>query len=57
MPRSIYPVVKKHDFLDLHTSAGFKPRCKIEKKSDSSRSFEKFWYGIFRKTGSLHFRE
>ena len=49
MPKSIYPIVEKQAFLDLHISAGFKPRCKIEKRSDSTRSFEKFWYGIFQK--------
>jgi len=49
MPKSIYPIVEKQAFLDLHVSAGFKPRCKIQKRSDSTRSFEKFWYGIFQK--------
>ena len=49
MPRSIYPVVGKQAFLNLHVSAGFKPRCKIEKRSDRTSSFEKFWYGIFQK--------
>ena len=49
MPKSIYPIVKKQAFLDLHVSSGFKPRCKIQKRSDSTRSFEKFRYGIFQK--------
>jgi ubiquinone/menaquinone biosynthesis C-methylase UbiE len=49
MPKSIYPIVEKQAFLDLHVSAGFKPRCKIQKRSDTTRSFEKFWYGIFQK--------
>jgi len=49
MPKSIYPIVEKQAFLNLHISAGFKPRCKIQKRSDSTRSFEKFWYGIFQK--------
>ena len=49
MPSSIYPIVKKQTFLNLHVSAGFKPRSKIEERSDSTRSFEKFWYGIFQK--------
>jgi len=49
MPRSIYPVVGKQAFLNLHVSAGFKPRCKIEERSDRTSSFEKFWYGIFQK--------
>jgi len=50
MPSSIYPIVKKQTFLNLHVSAGFKPRSKIEERSDSTRSFEKFWYGTFQKT-------
>lgn len=50
MPKSIYPIVEKQNFLNLHVSAGFKPRGKIEKRSDSTRSFEKFWYGIFQKS-------
>jgi ubiquinone/menaquinone biosynthesis C-methylase UbiE len=49
MPKSIYPIVEKQAFLHLHVSAGFKPRCKIQKRCDSTRSFEKFWYGIFQK--------
>ena len=49
MPSSIYPIVKKQAFLNLHVSAGFKPCGKIGKRSDSSRPFEKFWYGIFQK--------
>jgi len=57
MPKSIYPIVEKWSFLNLHVSAGFKPRCKIEKRSDSARSFEKFWSGIFRKSDSFYFRE
>ena len=49
IPKSIYPIAKKQIFLNLHVSAGFKPRCEIEKRSDCTRSFEKFWYGIFQK--------
>jgi ubiquinone/menaquinone biosynthesis C-methylase UbiE len=49
MPKSIHPIAEKQNFLSLHVSAGFKPRCKIEKRSDSTRPFEKFWYGIFQK--------
>jgi len=49
MPSSIHPIMKKETFLNLHVSAGFKPCGKIEKRSDSTRSFEKFWYGAFRK--------
>ncbi len=49
MPSSIHPIVKKQIFLDLHISAGFKLCSKIEERSDSTRSFEKFWYGIFHK--------
>jgi ubiquinone/menaquinone biosynthesis C-methylase UbiE len=49
MPKSIYPILEKQSFLNLHASAGFKPRCEIEKRSDRARSFEKFWYGIFQK--------
>lgn len=48
-PRSIHPIVKKQTFLNLHLSAGFKPRSEIEKRSDSTRPFEKFWYGKFQK--------
>jgi len=48
MPSSI-PIVKKSTFLNLHISAGFKPRGKIEESSDSARPFEKYWYGIFQK--------
>ena len=57
MPKSIYPILEKQSFLKLHVSAGFKPRCEIEKRSDSARSFEKFWYGIFQKSDSVYFRE
>jgi len=49
IPKSIYSIVEKQAFLGLHVSSGFKPRCKIQKRSDSTRSFEKFWYGIFQK--------
>jgi ubiquinone/menaquinone biosynthesis C-methylase UbiE len=49
MPRNIYPIVEKRSFLNLHGSAGFRPRSKIEKRSDSIRPFEKFWHGIFQK--------
>jgi ubiquinone/menaquinone biosynthesis C-methylase UbiE len=47
MPSSIYPVLRKSTFLNLHTSAGFKLRGKIEERSDSSRAYEKFWDGTF----------
>jgi ubiquinone/menaquinone biosynthesis C-methylase UbiE len=50
MPRSIHPIVKKETFKDLHVTAGLKPRGKIEERSDSTRSFEKFWYGMFQKS-------
>jgi len=49
MPRNIYPIVEKPSFLNLHVSAGFRPRSKIEKRSDSIRPSEKFWHGIFQK--------
>jgi len=49
MPDSIHPIVKKHTFLSLHVCAGFKPHSKIEERTDSARSFEKFWYGIFQR--------
>jgi ubiquinone/menaquinone biosynthesis C-methylase UbiE len=49
VPKSIYPIGEKQSFLSLHVSAGFRPRGKIEKRSDRIRSFEKFWYGIFSK--------
>jgi ubiquinone/menaquinone biosynthesis C-methylase UbiE len=49
MPRSIYPIVEKRSFLNLHVSAGFKPCSRIEKRSDSVRTFEKFWYATFQK--------
>jgi ubiquinone/menaquinone biosynthesis C-methylase UbiE len=49
MPSSIRPIVKRETFMNLHVSAGFKPRGKIEERSDSTRSFEKFWYGTFEK--------
>jgi len=49
MPSSIHPIAKKQIFLNLHVSAGFKRRSKIEKRSNCTRSFEKFWYGIFQK--------
>nr|MDO8080450.1 class I SAM-dependent methyltransferase [Candidatus Freyarchaeota archaeon] len=49
MPSSIHPIAKKQTFLNLHVSAGFKPRGKIEKRTDSTESYEKFWYGIFQK--------
>jgi ubiquinone/menaquinone biosynthesis C-methylase UbiE len=49
MPPSIYPIASKETFLDLHISAGFKPRGIIKEKSDSERSYERFWSGIFQK--------
>ncbi len=49
MPSSIYPVAEKGTFLSLHVSAGFKPVGKIEERSDSIVSYEKFWYGMFQK--------
>jgi len=49
MPSSIYPIVEEQTFLSLHLSAGFKSRSRIEEKSDSNRSFEKFWCGVFQK--------
>jgi len=49
MPKSIFPIVEKQDYINLHISAGFKLRCKIKKRSDSIKPFEKFWYGIFHK--------
>lgn len=49
MPKSICPIVEKQVFLSLHVSAGFKPHVEVEKRSDSTRSFEKFWYGRFQK--------
>jgi ubiquinone/menaquinone biosynthesis C-methylase UbiE len=49
MPTSVYPIMKKATFMNLHASAGLKPRGEIEERSDSTRSFEKFWYGIFEK--------
>ena len=51
MPSSIHPIMKKQTFTDLHVSAGLRPRGKIEERSDNTRSFEKFWYGIFQKGG------
>ena len=49
MPPSIHPIASKETFLDLHLSAGFKPRGLIEEQSDSARPYEHFWYGIFKK--------
>jgi ubiquinone/menaquinone biosynthesis C-methylase UbiE len=49
MPPSIYPIVSKQNFLNFHVSAGFKPRGTIEERSDRARSYEHFWYGIFKK--------
>ena len=49
MPRSIHPIIKKEIFIKLHISAGFKPLIKVERRSDSTILFEKFWYGEFRK--------
>jgi ubiquinone/menaquinone biosynthesis C-methylase UbiE len=49
MPASIHPIMKKQAFMNLHVSAGFKPRSKIEERTDSTRPFEKFWYGTFQK--------
>ena len=49
MPSSIHPIMKKEVFTYLHVSAGLKPRGKIEERSDDTRPFEKFWYGIFQK--------
>lgn len=49
MPSSIHPITKKETFMHLHVSAGFKPRCEVEERSDDTNSFEKFWYGVFQK--------
>jgi ubiquinone/menaquinone biosynthesis C-methylase UbiE len=49
MPSSIYPIMKKETFKHLHVAAGLNPRGKIEERSDSTRPFEKFWYGMFQK--------
>ena len=49
MPDSIHPISKKQTFLALHISAGFKLIGRIEQRSDTIRSFEKYWYGIYRK--------
>lgn len=49
MPSSIHPLTEKETFTHLHVSAGFKPCGKIEERSDNTRSFEKFGYGIFQK--------
>ena len=49
MPSSIHPIMEKQTFSDLHVCAGFKPLSRIEEKSDSTRPFEKFWYGIFQR--------
>ena len=49
MPSSIHPIMKRETFMNLHVSAGFKPRGRIEERSDSTRTFEKFWCGIFQK--------
>jgi ubiquinone/menaquinone biosynthesis C-methylase UbiE len=49
MPSSINPIMKRETFMNLHVSAGFIPRGKIEERSDSTRTFEKFWCGIFQK--------
>lgn len=49
MPPSIYPIASQQNFLNLHVSAGFKPRDRIEEKSDSARPYEHFWWGIFKK--------
>ena len=49
MPNSIHPVAEKWEFLRLHVSAGFKPSSEIEERSDSTRPYEKYWYGIFQK--------
>jgi ubiquinone/menaquinone biosynthesis C-methylase UbiE len=49
MPSSIHPITKKETFAHLHVSAGFKPRCEVEERSDDTNSYEKSWYGIFQK--------
>jgi len=49
MPNSIHPIMKREAFMDLHVSAGFIPRGSIEERSDNTRTFEKFWFGIFQK--------
>jgi ubiquinone/menaquinone biosynthesis C-methylase UbiE len=49
MPSSIHPITEKETFVHLHVSAGFKPRCEVEERSDDTNSFEKFWYGVFQK--------
>jgi ubiquinone/menaquinone biosynthesis C-methylase UbiE len=49
MPSGIHPITKKETFMHLHVSAGFKPRCEVEERSDNTNSFEKFWYGVFQK--------
>jgi ubiquinone/menaquinone biosynthesis C-methylase UbiE len=49
MPSSIHPVMKKETFMHLHVSAGFRQFRKIEERSDNTRHFEKFWYGVFKR--------
>jgi ubiquinone/menaquinone biosynthesis C-methylase UbiE len=49
MPSSIFPIATKQAFLDLHLSAGFKPRGVIEERTDNARPYEKYWYGVFQK--------
>lgn len=49
IPKSIHPIPSRETFSKLHASAGFKPTAQIEKRSDSTTHFEKFWYGKFQK--------
>jgi len=49
MPNSIYPVTTKKAFKKLHTLAGLKPIIEVEKRTDITVPFEKYWYGEFRK--------
>jgi ubiquinone/menaquinone biosynthesis C-methylase UbiE len=49
MPSSIHPIMKRETFMNLHVSAGFKPRGRVEERCDSTRTFEIFWVEYFRK--------
>jgi ubiquinone/menaquinone biosynthesis C-methylase UbiE len=49
MPRNLHPIEKKEVFANIHKAAGFKPLIKVEERSDTTNSYEKYWYGEFQK--------
>jgi hypothetical protein len=54
MPKSTYPILERQSFLNLHVSAGFKPRCGIKKRSDRANRSRNSGTGYFKKSDSVN---